>query len=69
LISKHVDLIAIGFLLAIIALFSSAKHVVVMTMGGPVHYFRLDSGREVRVPAVPQVPAVPHMPRIPLQRD
>jgi hypothetical protein len=69
LISKHVDLIAIGFLLTAIALFSGAKHVVVMTMGGPVHYFKLDNGREVRVPAVPRIPAVPQMPRIPLQRD
>jgi hypothetical protein len=69
LISKHVDLIAIALLLSVIGLFSTAKHLVVMTMGGPVHYFRMDNGHQVRVPAVPKVPEMPRIPRIPLQRD
>ena len=69
MIAKHIDLIAVAFLLAAVVLFSSAKHVVVMTMRGPVHYLRLDNGRQVRVPAMPEMPAAPHFPRIPLQRD
>jgi hypothetical protein len=69
LISKNVDLVAIAFLLAIIALFSSAKHLVVMTMGGPVHYFRVESGRQVHAPAMPRMPQMPRIPRIPIQRD
>jgi hypothetical protein len=72
LISKHIDLIAIAFLLFVIAAFSGAKHVVVMTMSGPVHYIRMENNREVRVhvmPAMPEFPEVPRMPRLPLQRD
>jgi hypothetical protein len=67
--SKNVDLIAIAFLLAVIALFSTAKHVVVLTMGGPVHYFRVDTGRQVHAPAMPKMPDIPRIPRIPIQRD
>jgi hypothetical protein len=65
-------LVAIAFLLLFIAAFSGAKHVVVMTMSGPVHYFRMDDRREVRMrlmPDMPAMPEVPRMPRIPLQRD
>ena len=69
MISKHVDLIAIALLLLMIAAFSGAKHVVVMTMSGPVHYYRLDDGRQVRMPTMPAMPNVPQMPRVPLQRD
>lgn len=72
MISKHVDLIAVGILLAAIALFNGARQMVVLTMGGPVHYFRMDNGREVHLPDMPetpQVPEVPRVPRIPLQSD
>ena len=69
MISKHVDLIAVGFLLVAVAVFSSAKQAVVMTFGGPVHYFRMEKGRDVRVPAMPHAPALPQMPRLPLHRD
>ena len=69
MISKHIDLIAIGILLTAVALFSGAKEVVVLTMGGPVHYLRMDHGSQVKLPAMPEMPAMPRMPRIPLQRD
>jgi len=68
-ISKHVDLIAIAILLLAVSIFSSARHVVVMTMHGPVHYFHMNDGREVRTPFMPEMPPVPRVPRIPLQRD
>ncbi len=72
MISRHVDLIAIALLLLAIAMFSGAKHIVVMTMSGPVHYFRMDDGHEVRMPGMPELPAMPPLaptPRVPLQRD
>ncbi len=72
MISKHIDLIAVAVLLLAIAIFSTAKHVVVMTLNGPVHYIHLDDGQEVRVPVMPQMPsapAMPRVPRIPIQRD
>jgi len=47
-------------------LFSEIKHAVVMTMGGPVHYFRIENGRQVRLP---EVPRPPRLPRIPVQND
>jgi hypothetical protein len=50
-------------------MFSGAKHIVVMTMSGPVHYFRMQDGREVRMPVMPELPAMPPVPRVPLQRD
>jgi hypothetical protein len=69
LIGKNIDLIAVAFLLAGLAAFSSAKHVVVMSASGPMHYIRLECGRQVRIPVMPRVPMVPHIPRIPLNRD
>jgi hypothetical protein len=69
LISRHVDLIAIALLLLAIAMFSGAKRLVVMTMSGPVHYFRMDDGHEVRMPEMPELPALPPLPHVPLQRD
>ncbi len=72
MIGKNIDIIAVAFLLAALAVFSSAKHVVVMTMRGPVHYYRLDNGRQVRIPPIPKMPEMPDVPRIPnvpLQRD
>lgn len=68
MISRHVDLIAIALLLLAIAMFSGAKHIVIMTMSGPVHYFRMDNGREVRMPDMRDLPA-PATPHLPLQRD
>ncbi len=64
-ISRHIDLIAVAILLFAIAIFSSAKHVVVMTLNGPVHYIHLDDGREVRTPAMPVMPRAPRVPKIP----
>jgi hypothetical protein len=72
LISRHVDLIALALLLFFIAVFSGAKHLVVMTLSGPVHYIRMDDGRQVRMPGMPQMPIAPHVPKLPriaLQRD
>lgn len=72
MISKHVDLIAIAILLFAIAAFSSAKHVVIMTLSGPAHYLRMDEAHEVRLPEMPELPSIPRVPRapkIPLQRD
>jgi len=64
LIQKHIDLVAVVILLLAIAVFSTAKRAVVMTMHGPVHYIHMDDGnRQVRVPRVPPLP------RISLQRD
>ena len=72
MISKHIDLIAIGFLLLAMAAFSGARHAVIMTMSGPVHYIRMNSGQNVKMlvmPQMPEVPEVPDVPSISLQRD
>ncbi len=72
MISKHVDLIAVGILLLAVAAFNSARQVVVVTMHGPIQYWRMDDNRAVRGPEMPQIPVmpeIPRVPRIPLQRD
>ncbi len=59
MISKHIDLVAIIILLLAIAVFSTARHAVLMTTHGPVRYIHLDNGnRQVRAPRVPSLPRI-----------
>ena len=66
MISRHVDLIALGVLLLAIAAFSAARQAVVLTLNGPVRYIRLDNPRtRVIIPTMPETPPAPPV----LQRD
>jgi hypothetical protein len=62
MIGKHIDLIAIGFLLLAIAVFSQARRVVVVQHFGPA--------RVLLVPRPPRVPVflAPKLPRLSFHR-
>ena len=65
MISKHIDILAVGALLLAMAFFSSARHAIVLSrIGQPSRYFGLKPQNPVII-----VPRVPRPPRFPLVRN